>query len=82
MARKHPKLIVDGHDFKFDKSTEAGTTWSCPFYFKTKCKCKLKTAGNVVQFLNNHNHPPKDISLKNMSFKKVTIIRSQDGQNS
>lgn len=80
MARKHPKLIVDGYDFKFDKNTETATTWSCPFYFKTKCKCKLRTSGNVVSVINSHNHQPKELSLKNMSFKKVKIIRTQDGQ--
>lgn len=79
MARKHPKLIVDGYDFKLDKNTESATTWSCPFYFKTKCKCRLKTTGNIVFFDSSHNHKPKELSLENMSFRKVTIVRSQDG---
>lgn len=74
MTRKQPPLVIDGYDFKFDKCTDSATIWSCPFLSKTSCKCRLWTSSNIVHFMNTHNHPPKGLSLANMSLKQGTVV--------
>lgn len=75
IGRKYPKLVLDGFDYSKEKSYGDSTSWVCPSYFKTKCKARLITKGNMVYVRNGHNHTSKDRSLLNMSSKLVTIIR-------
>lgn len=75
MGQKNPKLIVDGADFRFERKVNNFTFWVCSFYYRTKCRCRLKTTGNTVIVNNVHNHPIAAISADKMNSKQVNIVR-------
>lgn len=75
MGRKNPKLIVDGYEFKFEKHKGNGSFWTCPTYQRTKCKSRLITRGSIVFLRHLHNHEPKELDLRTMSYKYVLIKR-------
>lgn len=76
MGQKNPKLILEGADFRYERKSGSVTFWVCSFYFRTKCRCRLKTTGNTVYVNNDHNHNAVEIPVDNMRSKNVFIIRS------
>lgn len=74
-GRTNPKLVLDGTDFRLQEKHDNSTIWRCSYYYRTKCKCRLRTAGNVVQVTNNHNHESAKINLANLITKNVLIVR-------
>lgn len=81
VGRTNPKLIIDGTDFRLHNSVGPFTHWRCSFYFRTKCKCRVKTTGNIVYLTNNHNHETSNLRLDHLKGKKVTIVRNFDQTN-
>lgn len=78
MGRTNPKLIIDGIDFRLHNSMGNITHWRCSFYFRTKCKCRVKTSGNIVYLTNTHNHDVPRLTLTHLKGKQVTIVRNTD----
>lgn len=76
MGRTNPKLVLDGIDFRLQKKVGNTTVWLCSFYYRTKCKCRLKTTGNIVIVQSNHNHEPAEINLKYLVPRTVVIVRN------
>lgn len=49
IGRKYSELVLDGYDHSTEKSyTDSTSCWVCPSYFKTKCKARVITKGNMV----------------------------------
>lgn len=76
-GRKKPRVIVGGYEFLFERSHGKATFWSCPFYSKTRCKCRLKTMGTIVRLNDSHNHYPKPVDLQNCLSREVHIVRTK-----
>lgn len=76
VGRTNPKLIIDGTDFRLHNNLGQVSHWRCSFYFRTKCKCRAKTSGNVVHLTNYHNHETARLELKNLKPRRVTILRN------
>lgn len=77
-GRKKPKVIVEGYEFHFERSIGNATFWSCPFYTKTRCKCRLKTMGHTVRLNDDHNHRPKPVDVLGCSSRTVFIVKTKN----
>lgn len=78
MGRTNPKLIIDNTDFRLHNNMGGTTYWRCSFYFRTKCKCRVKTSGNVVYVINSHNHDSAKLAVGHLKRKCVRIVRVLD----
>ncbi|CAG9764335.1 unnamed protein product [Ceutorhynchus assimilis] len=74
---KHPKIIFEGVDYRIDFKSAGKTSWRCSYYYRTKCRAKLFTAGNIVNVLGEHNHEHrKDLYPTDYTnSQKVTVLR-------
>lgn len=74
---KNPKILLDGNEYTIYARTPDLSRWRCNWYYKTKCKSRLVTYGNVVQVnIYGHNHEPSaNVSTLFCSRQKLKIIR-------
>lgn len=64
MGRKHPKILLEGHEFEMHCTQKRKTIWYCVFYRKTRCLARATTFGNMLKKENEHNHDPAPSKFK------------------
>ncbi|ERL95198.1 hypothetical protein D910_12466 [Dendroctonus ponderosae] len=75
-GNKNPIIILDSNEFSIYSKGASSTRWRCSSYFRSKCRAKLVTFGNVVQTANEHNHPANSQrAWSSIKSQRVTIVR-------
>lgn len=74
-GKKHPKLVLEGHEFEKSIQSKQQTLWRCTKYYKTRCPSRLVTLGNrvIVRFI--HNHSPMMPNIDRAKLLRVKIIK-------
>lgn len=75
---KHPKIIVDGFQYKLCAKKLGKTRWTCVNYKNSKCNSVLYTHGNEATMFNEHNHPSQNVDYEKLIPKKVKIVRRKE----
>ncbi|XP_031332606.1 protein tramtrack, beta isoform-like isoform X8 [Photinus pyralis] len=58
-GQKHPKLLLYGNNFVFERHMADKTFWKCASYPRTKCRARvISTSCNVRTNSSLHNHSP------------------------
>jgi hypothetical protein len=61
-------LVLDRFKYRFHKELSSGVKrWVCSISGNKKCPAYLKTEGktNIVEVIENHNHPPHEEKILN-----------------
>lgn len=75
--RRHPKLVLDNHEYQIYDKSQTKTGWRCKYFRKYKCKAKLYTTGKTVHVYNDHTHPPDEVDYTQLEKTKFIVVRGK-----
>lgn len=79
-GKKHPKIIIDGFEYKLHRRGQSSSFWACTQHGKYKCKVRAVTTGHIVKIkdiMHSHSRTHCDMgSISDLPMQKVSIIYS------